>query len=299
MKFQNDPVDVIVISSGNKQRPQKPLLFFCQGSLPQPVIKYDEKGLYPILPFDEQPFLDAFHIAIVAKPFIPVIADATTLGKDFTYYRDDKTQLPPSQYAQRNFLDYYVARNNFIIKQLARERWVDARRIVVVGHSEGATVAAKMAASNRKISHLIYAGGNPYGRILSMLAQARAAEDNEEGNYILDYWREVVENRNHIRPGMGDSPKTSYDFSQPQGQNMLQLDIPVLVSYGLKDWSAPYNDLLQVEAIRAGKTNIAFRAYPGLEHNFFGVDANGKPDNTQYHWEQIASDWREWLAKNP
>ncbi|CAM3299288.1 hypothetical protein FLLO111716_01820 [Flavobacterium longum] len=286
MKFQNDPVDVIIISKENKRRSRKPLLFFCQDNLPQPLIRYDANGLHPVLPFDEQPFLDAFHIAIAAAPFIPVIADATTLAENATYYKDEKTKLPPRQYSERNFLDYHVARNNFIVKQLARERWADSRNIVVAGHADGATVAAKMAVNNHKISHLIYSGGNPYGKILSQLA-----ENPEERQNVLAQWRNAA-NRDHAH---ATHPKPVYDFSQPQGQLLLGLGIPVLVCYDLWTHAAPYHDLLQVEAIRLQKENFRFITYTSM-HDFAGVVGHGSDDYDQYRWEKRASDWRHWLS---
>ena len=56
MKYLDDPVDIIVISKPGEEKTAKPLFLFCQGSLPQPVVKYDETGLYGTLPFDETAF---------------------------------------------------------------------------------------------------------------------------------------------------------------------------------------------------------------------------------------------------
>ena len=83
MKYQDEPVDIIVISKIGEEKIAKPIFFFCQGSLPQPVVKYDEKGLYGTLPFDENPFLEDFHIVIIGKPFVPIISDVKKLGKNF------------------------------------------------------------------------------------------------------------------------------------------------------------------------------------------------------------------------
>ena len=92
---------------------------------------------------------------IVGKPFVPIISDVKKLGKNFCYYRDVEKELPPKGYLERNYLDYYVFRNNFVLKQLAKERWVRNKKLVVAGHSEGSTIASKMASINRKITHLI------------------------------------------------------------------------------------------------------------------------------------------------
>ncbi|MGK4567895.1 alpha/beta hydrolase family protein [Flavobacterium sp. 3HN19-14] len=296
-KFQNDPVDVIVISKKGEERIPKPLFFFCQGSLPQPVVKYDEKGLYGTLPFDENPFLNDFHIVIVGKPFVPIISDVNKLGKDFMYLKDIENEIPPKGYIERNYLDYYVFRNNFILRQLAKERWVRNRKLVVAGHSEGSSIAVKMAATNKKITHLIYSGGNPYGRIMSILAQSRFTENDSvhDGSNTIDYWKTVVDNSKSISFNGGDSFKTTFDFSQPQNENLSHLKIPVLVTYGTKDWSSPYNDLFRIEAIREKKSNFTFIDYPNLDHNFFPVNEERKPNYEIYNWDKVAKDWLIWL----
>ncbi len=297
MKYQDDPVDIIVISKKGEEKVAKPIFFFCQGSLPQPVVKYDEKGLYGTLPFDENPFLEEYHIVIVGKPFVPIISDVNKLGKNFMYLKDVEKELPPKGYTERNYLDYYVFRNNFVLKQLSKERWIKSRKLVVAGHSEGSAIASKMASINKKITHLIYSGGNPYGRITTILAQSRSFDTDvlDCGNNTIDYWKKVTANPRETNQDGGDSYKATYSFSIPQKENLLHLKIPVLVSYGTKDGSVLYNDLFQIEAIREKKDNIIFNSYLNLEHNYFPVDENGKINEEVYNWDKIAADWMNWL----
>lgn len=298
-KFQNDPVDVIVISKKGEERIAKPLFFFCQGSMPQPVIKYDEKGLYGILPFDENPFLEDFHIVIVGKPFIPIIADVNKLGRNYMYLKDVEKEIPPKGYIERNYLDYYVFRNNFILKQLAKERWVKCKQLIAAGHSEGSTIAVKMASINKKITHLIYSGGNPFGRIVNILAQSRNHDNDSihEGGNTINYWKKIVANSNTISYDGGDTYKATYSFSLPQRENLLQLKIPVLITYGSKDIAAPYNDLFQIETIREKSNNFKFIDYLNLEHNFFAVNEKLEPDYTTENWDKVAKDWLQWIKK--
>lgn len=293
-KYQNDPVDVIIISKKGEERVAKPLLLFCQGNLPQPVIKYDEKGLYGTLPFDEAPFLEEFHIVLFSTPFIPVIANANKLGKDFMYFRDFEKEIPPKGYMERNYLDYYVFRNNFILKQLFKERWVRTSKLVVAGHSEGSTIAAKMASLNKKITHLIYSGGNPYGRIVSMLASSRLSGRSDRK--MTDYWKAAVANCTTTNTESGESFKATYSFSASQRDNLLALPIPLLVTYGNKDSSSAYMDLFWIESIREKKKNITFIDYPELEYRF--VINTMPPDCEKHYWDDVAQDWLQWLSVN-
>jgi hypothetical protein len=298
-KYQDDKVDLIVISKKGEEKMAKPLFFFCQGSLPRPVVLYNEKGLFGTLPFNETPFLDDFHIVIIAKPSIPIIADANTLGKDYMYLKDKEKGIPPKGYIERNYLDYYVFRNNFILKQLFKERWVKTSKLVVAGHSEGSIIASKMASLNKKITHLIYSGGNPFGRFASILSQNRFYENDSvhDGQATINYWKETVENANVINYDGGDTFKATYSFSFPQRDNLMQMKIPVLITYGGKDWSAPYNDLFQIETIRDKRKNFTFVDYPNLEHNFFPVNEKREPDYETENWDKVAKDWMEWLGQ--
>lgn len=299
MKYLDDPVDIIVISKPGEEKTAKPLFLFCQGSLPQPVVKYDETGLYRTLPFDETAFLDDYHIVIIGKPFIPIISNVNKLGKNYMFLKDKENEIPPKGYIDRNYLDYYVFRNNSIVKQLFKERWVKTNQLLVAGHSEGSTVAVKMASINKKITQLIYSGGNPYGRITTILEQSRFGETDSlpQGQKVVDHWKNIVANPSQIKYDGGDTFKATYSFSLPQRDNLMQLNIPVLITYGTEDWSVAYNDLFQIEAIQQHKRNITFKSYVGLEHNYFPKNEKGEIIEEVYNWDKVAGDWRDWLKK--
>lgn len=295
--FQNDKIDLIVISKKGEEKIAKPLFFFCQGSLPRPVIIYDEKGLFGTLPFDENPFLEQYHIVIVAKPNVPIISKAKLLDENFCFMKDSISKLPPKGYSDRNYLDYYVFRNNFIIKQLFKERWIKCTDLVVAGHSEGSTIAAKMASINNKITKLIYSGGNPYGRISTVHYQNKLQDNDtiQYGESTMNYWKKVVENPNKINYDGGDTFKATFSFSEPQKEHLMNLKIPVLITYGSKDTAALFIDLFQIDAIRERKNNLKFHNYYGLEHNFFEVDSKSVTHFENENWNKVATDWLAFL----
>lgn len=293
MEFKKDVVDVIIQSKKGEEKIKKPLFFFCQGSLSQPVIKYDSIGLYQTFPFDVNDYLNDYHLVIVGKPYVPIISETKDLSSNFSYLIDKDSV--PKAFSDRNYLDYYVDRNNFVLKKLIKEKWVSSDVLIVAGHSEGSTIAAKMTSKNKKITHLIYSGGNPYGRILNMLEQSIYEDSNYE---LIDYWKDVVAKKNDLTFNGGDTFKATYDFSTPVYTYIFNLKIPVLVSYGTKDWNAPYNDLLYIESIRNESNNISFMPYMGLEHNFFPIDENRKPNYDVYNWDQVGKDWIKWIKNN-
>ncbi len=298
--YKTDPVDILVKSKKGEENIKKPLFLFCQGSMPQPLIKYDEIGMYGVFPFNPDSLSEKYHLIIVSKPYIPVIANVHTLSSDFMYV--DSTGYPSKEYSDRNLLSYYTQRNISIIKYLLKQEWVSATEVVVAGHSEGSTVAANMAAKYKKITHLIYSGGNPMGRIMSIIGRNRAIEKDADkmrfGEEDFEYWKQVVNHKNSLDNSHGDTDRATYEFSYPPIKHLEKLKIPVFVSYGTKDYSAPFNDYLRVEIIRQGKKNFTFSAYVGTEHNFFPVTKDNQPNYDIFNWDNVANDWLKWLLKN-
>ena len=110
---------------------------------------------------------------------------------------DSLSELPPTKYTTNNNLEYYYKRNNKVIKYLLKQEWVDKSKIIVAGHSEGSSIAAKIASTNKNITHLIYSGSTIYyPRILSMVNQDRYSETDEDSwvNKDFEYWKNVNEN---------------------------------------------------------------------------------------------------------
>ncbi|OIN59249.1 alpha/beta hydrolase family protein [Arsenicibacter rosenii] len=297
--FNGDPVDILIKSRNGDEQQPKPLFFYVQGSLPQPLIKYDEKGMYGVFTFPTDSLAKTYHLVIVSKPYIPVVADVKTLGRNYTW-RDAKG-LVPTTYNERNNLDYYVNRNLHIIRFLQKQPWVSRKALVLAGHSEGSTICAKMASVSPAVTHLIYSGGNPLGRINSIIQQSRRHETDSTShltNEQFSYWEQVVLHPETVHPE-GDSHKATFSFSIPPLGYLLSLSVPVLVTFGTKDDSAPFNDYLHTEVIRRKRRNFTFRSYPGTEHNFFPVRPDGSIDYSVYNWDKVGDDWYKWLREHP
>lgn len=296
-KYKTDNVDILIKSKKGEEDISKPIFFFCQGSLPLPLIKYHGNDSYGVFPFNPDSLSITYHLVIIGKPFIPVMEDYNTLSPNFSFI--DSSGKFPKEYSDRNLLSYYVPRNIEIIKYLQKQKWVTTTQLVIAGHSEGSTIAAKMAVKYKKITHLIYAGGNPLGRIMSIVGQSRSIETDSDstryGEDEIKFWEAVVKNKSSMDGSQGDTHKATFEFSQPPIKYLEKLKIPVLVSYGTKDWSAPFNDFMRVDFIRQGKNNFTFQSYVGTEHNFFPLTKDNKPDYDIFNWDKVANDWLKWL----
>jgi len=296
--YENQMVDILIVSKKGEEAIKKPIFFFCQGSMPQPLIKFDEQGTYGLFPFNPDSLKTHYHLVIIGKPGVPLVSHVNDLNDNFMYL--DSLGNIPKAYADNNLPDYYVSRNKSIIKYLRKQPWVDKSELVIAGHSEGSTIATKMALKIPQVTHLIYSGGNPMGRIMSMIQRSRSIESDSTalGENEFIYWQKAVDNKANLDASQGDTDKATYEFSKPPFVYLLKLKIPVLVCYGAKDYSAPFNDYLRVEAIRQKKSNFHFDPVIGTEHNYFPLLDNGKPNYEEFNWDKVALGWLHWLDVN-
>jgi hypothetical protein len=300
--YRGDTIDILIKSKKGEEQKPKPLFLFCQGSLPIPlIIKYDEsgkQGIYNVFVFNTDSLSNYYHLAIINKPGVPLIADQKSLKTDLTY--TDSTGKFPQKYIERNLLDYYVDRDIAVINFLQKQSWISKNKLVVAGHSEGSTIAAKLALVYPKVTHLIYSGGNPMGRIMSVIEHNRSDETDTtkyaEGE--INFWKQIVADPNNMDASQGDTYKATYGFSIPPIQYLEKLKIPVLICYGTKDWSVSFNDYLRVEMIRQKKKNFTFKEYIGTEHNYFPLKPNGEINYDIFNWDKVANDWLHWLNSN-
>ena len=255
--YKGDSVDILVQSKKGEENKPKPIFFFCEGSTSRPMLLVQEGYAYPLFPFHSaglDSLLAEYHIAIVSKPYIPVMQDVKDLDKRMCY-NDPKTGIPPAKYLERNLLAYYSARNIYLIKYLKKQKWVSSEIFVVAGHSQGGRVAAAMAGKSKAVTHLIISCANPMGRMATMLAESRIGETDSLawGDEMFQYWAEIVANKENNAPSSGDSPKNSYSFSTSMLPIFDKLKIPVLISYGTKDASCAFNDYARLRSIEKGQ----------------------------------------------
>jgi hypothetical protein len=53
-----------------------------------------------------------------------------------------------------------------------------------------------------------------------------------------------------------------------------------------------------VEILNQQKNNFTFKAYAGLDHNYFGIKETGEIDYEKFNWDKVAADWLNWLNSN-
>jgi len=292
-----DSVEVLVQSPQGQEQARKPVLLWVQGSLPRPLIMYDERGAYGVFPFLKQTARLDCHVVVISKPGIPLVADIRALDGSKSFV-NSTTHTPPAYYCQRNYLDYYVRRDEAVLRFLKKQPWVNATHVVAAGHSEGSTVVAHLAAVPGLLSRAVYLSGNPLGRMLSNLVEARedeAAGDTAAVPQMFRYWREVVAAPTRMDCTPGDHNRATYQFSAAPMAELLRARVPLFIGYGGRDKAVVANDYLRLEALRLGKINLTFRDYPGREHNFFGLK-DGRVNYDDFYWDRVGEDFLAWAG---
>lgn len=283
---------------------KKPLLLFCQGSQPIPLFfDFKEEGVFPstLNNFDVDELNKLYHVAVISMPKTPLIVGKDYLNNQYNYITDTSKQYSYSlDYLKADYFENYVNRANKVLNFLSKQKWIDSKKIVVAGHSQGARVAVGIAASNKNISSLGLFGYNPNGRIDQSIRQIRK---NAEARIIS--WEKAdslqQEQYGFYKMIQSQDSLDTYpsllswkSFSKPTLNELVQLKLPVYIAYGSADIVADFCDMLPFYFIDNKKTNYVLKRYPNLEHNFFPLDENGRPDYSNGKWMLVMDEFIHW-----
>lgn len=115
MHYKNDPVDILVLSKKGEEHKVKPILLFDQGSQARPLILLDNEAMpFGLFPFKTDSLLTDYHLAIISKPYIPLIS----FQKDLKHgaFVQAQTGMAPGQFYARDHVDYYVKRAKKLLR---------------------------------------------------------------------------------------------------------------------------------------------------------------------------------------
>lgn len=305
LTLKNDTIDFVIADTNLTTK--KPLLLFCQGSQPIPLFfNFNEQGIFPstLNNFDVEEMNKLYHVAVISMPKTPLIVGSDHLNNQYNYITDTSSQYSYSlEYLKADYSENYVNRANKVLKFLCKQKWIDSKKIVVAGHSQGARVAVGIATSNKFITELGLFGYNPNGRIDQSIRQIRKnaasgkiswekADSLQQNEY--DFYQLI-----HNQDSLDKYPSllSWKSFSKPTINELVQLKIPVYIAYGSEDIVADYCDMLPIHFIEHKKTNYSIKRYPNMEHNFFPLDENGQPDYSNGKWIVVMKDFIFWTVK--
>ena len=145
------------------------------------------------------------------------------------------------------------------------------KNVVLVGVSEGALPATKIAGLSPAITHLAIIGSGGYSmrKSLAALAQRGAI-----GFDVDSGWVKIAADPRSIEKNWYGNPYRWWSdiMDIDPLPDFLKLDIPVLVGIGEQDASVPAESarFLETKFKQAGKTNLILKTYPGADHRLNG-----------------------------
>jgi len=145
------------------------------------------------------------------------------------------------------------------------------KNVVLVGVSEGALPATRIAGLSPAITHLAIIGNGGYSmrKSLATLRQRGAIQFD-----VNSGWEKIAADPRSIEKDWYGNPYRWWsdimDFDPLP--DFLRLNVPILVGIGEQDESVPVESVRFLEAKfkEAGKDNLIVRVYPGADHRLSG-----------------------------
>ena len=309
-----DTTTFIVFGSKADLKVKKPLFLFRQGSLPAPFIQLVGDKYYVTGPFHFRDYKDEYHFVIIQKPGVQLVVDSTYYDE---YAKAISQPNPPEKfiskkYLANNYLQRYTDQCDKVINYLVKQPWIDSRKVVFCGGSEGFEVGADLVANHSKrVTHTILFSGNQGRRFEVLIQQMRERVESgemtpDEGQKQIEelykVWEDICQNPTAVDKNYGDTYRAWHSFSQPTLPALLKINTPLYIAYGTADKEmAPSLDTLPLEFIANGKKNLTLKPYYDHDHQFFQMkrDPAGKIIDKFYRGDEVAKDWMDWLRRTP
>lgn len=304
-----DAADTVrFIRIGRDTTAPKPVLLFLQGSRPYPLI-VTEGGQGSVFYLDQcgvdyDALSQRCHVVLIAQPFTPVVAEPAQLNDRWEYVPDPaRPDRFDARYQAADRPENHIRRADSVLDFIRRQPWADKRKIIVLGHSQGAHIAVQTALRNPDIRALGYFSGNPMGRFAELIAREDRAADagritRAEAQLRIGrlhaQWRRICRDEQ----GDCDSRATWTGFSRPYPEEMARMTVPVFIAYGTEDPGARNCVLLPVHFELAGKRNYRIRPFEGRGHNFERIGPDGGSDYDDMQWKQAIEEFLAW-CENP
>ena len=195
-----------------------------------------------------------------------------------------------------------IADIRLLLDTLIGEPKIDPHHVILVGHSEGADVAAGVAAADPRVTHVAFLSGGGTSQMfdLMVLTRHRMAQQGKSPDEIEKAIRRLEEDYRDIfahpqsesKFFMGHAYRRWSDFfNQPAANDLLRTKAKLFLAHGTEDQSVPIEsfDFLTVELLRADKDNVVVRRYPGRDHGLSASNRSGNEPPMKDVFEEIIS----------
>jgi pimeloyl-ACP methyl ester carboxylesterase len=307
LKQKKDTIDFILIDT--KLDEIKPIFLFCQGSLPLPLfVKLEKEKMWMIgggiTNFDLNEIKKKYHLIVISMPKTPVIVNEKNLNESYCYIPNPKQPDEfDKDYVKSDYLENYENRAEIVLKFLRKQNWVDNSKLIVAGHSQGSKVATLIALNNKQVTSLGLFGANPFGRIDQNIRDYRKSAESkqmtwEEADKRIEQTYEMFKDSYDEKILIENPNLLAWkSFSRPLINDWLKIKIPTYLAYGTNDIASDLCDLVPLFYIQNSKTNLTYKRYLNLEHNFFEVKENGRANYEKEHWKEVMNEFIKWTLK--
>jgi dienelactone hydrolase len=192
---------------------------------------------------------------------------------------------------------------------------IDAKRVFVLGHSLGGTLAPRIAKADAQVAGLVILAGATLPLEDLMVSQTTyiasldgAVSADEQKN--LDEIKRQVERVKDPNLTAASEPQgllgapVSYWLdlrSYKPAQVAAELMVPMLILQGARDYQVGSADFEGWKAALSAHSNVEFKLYPDLNHLF--ISGEGKSSPTEYQTpghvaEAVISDIAAWIKRH-
>lgn len=307
-----DTIRYHVYSKGNLDNKNNLLIYF-HGSGPGPlfniIIKRDtqkvevngqiknkvleSRYISSSVPFDLERIPKDYAFILISKKGVP--------------FSLDREQYEPSEdFYKFEGLDYRVWQGDLVIQHLIKNHVKRPKKVVLIGHSEGSDVVAKLGHTNKSITHIgFWAGGGPtqyYDFALDIRKQVWEGKISSKVGFekldsLLMEVKSITKDKNNInKEWLGNSYRRWAQFTEPCIDNLLKIKVPIFVAVAGKDQAVPIESslLIPVEFARLNRKNLTFKVYPDYNHSF-AIEEGSDPQFWKYEFMKVFEDFMEWV----
>jgi dienelactone hydrolase len=218
-----------------------------------------------------------YHVAMIDKPGLSFCDTIRTNERD--PYKILENYSPPDYYIQNLSLDWRVQSARAVISFLIKNGYFNSTKIVVWGFSEGGQVVPKLAAEDKRITHVVSVVGSGLNQFYDNIISARIKvakgeythqEAQSEVDGYLSTFKEIYKNPAATdRTFSGHTYKRWASFCAEDPFVLLtKLSIPIYMLAGSADNNSPIYglDYVPLEFARLGKENLTYDVCIGCNH---------------------------------
>ncbi len=185
----------------------------------------------------------------------------------------------PRMFLREHTLPRWAAAIDACLRALCTLSTVDTAKILLVGHSEGGQVAAKVAAMNSKVSHVALLSSTGPTQLFDLMVNARASGKNtrsfaaadERVKEVFETFKAIESNPDSITKFAWGHPfrRWSSFLASSTLDELLRSQARIYVAHGARDQTVPLAsfDILCTELVRR-RREVVIRCVDGAGHDF-------------------------------